>query len=252
MNIRIKGDRAAHLGKICKEMKMNPSQLMEYLLDIVQNLHSDYEHQKEAEIEKESFQEILTNLFSHSLKSKLRTLDIAENLIKSTNELLGIKEHVGAIVHNINPDFYERSIFYSIGYEYCIGASNTYAYRGLVLEVEINQDYIEVSHVVYLPIFESMDITDNRINDLSNSVQEFFKGVYHEEFSPFVNIEIRILPIRVNAYNLSEPIQSVGIKLVVKADKAEYIPSIEKISPIAGKVHSIVMEELVNKQEDQN
>src|ERR687897_3762125 len=105
MNIRIKGDRAAHLGKICKEMKMNPSQLMEYLLDIVQNLHSDYEHQKEAEIEKESFKAILTNLFLHSFKSKLRTLDIAEKLIESTNELLGINVYVGAIIQNINLDF---------------------------------------------------------------------------------------------------------------------------------------------------
>jgi hypothetical protein len=233
-------------------MKMNPSQLMEYLLEIIQNLYSDYERQKDAEVEKESFRETLTNLFSHSLKSKLRTLDITENLIESTNELIGIKEHVGAIVHNINLDFYERSIFYSIGYEYCIGASNTYAYRGLVLDVELNQDYIEVSHVVYLPIFESMDITDNKLNDLSNLVQEFFKNLYHKEFSPFANIEIKILPIRVNPYNLSEQIQSIGIKLVVKAGKAEYIPSIEKIGPIAGRVHSIVTEELVNKQEDQS
>ena len=231
MKIRVKGDKAGHLGKICNELKMNPSQLMEYLLDIVQNLYSDYERQKDAEVEKESFRETLTNLFLHSFKSKLRTLDIAENLIESTNEVLGIKEYVGAIVHNINPDFYERSVSYSIGYEYCIGASNTYAYRGLLIEVELSQDYIEVSHVVYLPTFERMGITDNTINESSNLVQEFFKEVYHEEFSPFANIEIKVLPIRVNPYNLSEPIQSIGIKLVVKADKAEYIPSIEKISP---------------------
>jgi hypothetical protein len=89
-----------------------------------------------------------------------------------------------------------------------------------------------------------MGITDNRINDLSNHVQEFFKEVYHEEFSPFANIEIKILPIWVNPYNLSEPIQSIGIKLVVKADKAEYIPSIENISPIAERIQSVVIEEL--------
>lgn len=178
-------------------------------------MYSDYQRQKDAGVEKESFKEILTNLFSHSFKSNLLTLNAAENLIGCTNELLGIKEYNGAIVHNINPDFYERSISYSVGYEYCIGASNTYAYQGLLLEVEINQDCIEVSYVVCLPTFESMDITDNRINDLSNRVYEFFKDVYHKEFSPFANIEIKILPIRVNPYNLSEPIQSVGIKLVV-------------------------------------
>jgi hypothetical protein len=244
MYIKIKADKAKHLRRICNELKMNPSQVMEYLLDIVQNLHTDYERQKDAEVEKGSFQEILTNLFSHSFKSNLRTLNVAENLIESTNEVLGIQEYVGAIVHNINPDFYERSVSYTISYEYCKGASNTYAYRGLLIEVKLSQDYIEVSHVVYLPTFESMSITDNTINESSNLVQEFFKDVYHEDFSPFVNIEIKILPIRVNPYNLSEPIQSIGIKLVVKADKAENIPSIEKISPIAERVHSVVAAEL--------
>lgn len=60
MNIRIKADKAHHLDKICKEMKMNPSQLMEYFLDTIQHLYYDYER---AEVEKESFREILTNLF---------------------------------------------------------------------------------------------------------------------------------------------------------------------------------------------
>src|SRR5918992_324669 len=196
MNIEIRDNDGDIFEKICKETEMNPSQLMEFFIEIVQNLYSDYERQKDAEVEKESFREILKNLFSHSFKSKLPTLDIAENLIESTNELLGIKEYVGAIVHNIYLDFYERSIFYSIGYEYCIGTSNTYAYRGLVLEVELNQDYLKVAHVVYLPIFESMDITDNRINDCSNRVQEFFRDIYHKEFSPSANIEVKILPIR--------------------------------------------------------
>ena len=243
MNIRIKADKANHLGKICNELKMNPSQLMEYLLNITQNLYSDYERQKEAEVEKESFQEILTNLFSHSFRSKLRTLDITENLIESTNELLGIKEYVGAVVHNLNPDFDERSISYSIGYDFCVDAANMFAYRALVIEVEINQDYLEVSHVVYVPTFESKEITDKRIDHTSNLVQGFFKDVYHGEFSPHANIEIKLLPIRENPYS-PEPCESIAIKVIVKADKATHIPSIEKIGPIAGRVHSIVMEEL--------
>jgi hypothetical protein len=65
---------------------MNPSHLIEYLMGIMQHLYSDYERQKNAGVEKTSFKEILTNLFLHSFKSKLRTLDIAENLIESTNE----------------------------------------------------------------------------------------------------------------------------------------------------------------------
>jgi hypothetical protein len=243
MKIKVKVDKAIHLGKICKEMKMNPSQVMEYLLDIMQNLYSDYERQKNAEVEEESFKDILANLFSHSFKSKLRTLDITENLIESTNELLGIKAYVGAIVHSINPDFDKRSISYSISYDFCVDASNTYAYKALAIDVEINQDYLEVSHVVYVPTFENNEIADKRIDYTSNRVQEFFKGVYHEEFSPFANIEIKLLPIRENPYS-PEPCEYIAIKLIVKADKAENIPSIEKIGPIAGRVHSIVIEEL--------
>ena len=244
MNIEIRDSISDILEKICKETEMNPSQLIEYLMDFMQNLYSDYEHQKDAEVEKGSFKAILTNLFLHSFKSKLRTLDITENLIESTNELLGIKQYVGAIIHNINPDFDKRSISYSVGYDFCVDAANMFAYKALVIEVEINQDYIEVSHVVCLPTFESMDITDKRINDASNRIQEFFKAVYNEEFSPHANIEVKILPIRDFPYSTSEPIHYIAIKLIIKADTAENIPSIEKISPIAGRVHSIVIEEL--------
>jgi hypothetical protein len=224
-------------------MKMNPSQLMEYLLEIIQNLYSDYERQKDAGVEKETFLKILTNLFSHSFKSKLQTLDIAEKLIESTNELLGIKEYVGAIVHSINPDFYEKSISYTVGYDFCVDTANMFVYKALEIEVEINQDYIEVSHVVYVPTFESKEITDKRIDYTSNRIQEFFKGVYQKEFSPFANIEIKLLPIRENPYG-PEPCEYIAIKVIVKADEAMHIPSIEKIGPIAGRVHSIVMEEL--------
>jgi hypothetical protein len=248
MNIKVKDSQIKLVENICKETKMSPSQLLVHFLDIIQHLYSDYEREKNAEVEKGSFKEILTNLFSHSIKSKLRTLNIAENLIESTNELLGIKEYVGAIIHNISPDFDKRSISYSVGYESCMDAANTYAYKGLLIEVEINQDYIEVSHVVYLPTFESMKITDKRISDTSNMVQEFFKAVYHEEFSPFANIDVKILPIRHNPYDPSEPIRSIAIKLVVKADKVENIPSIEKMGLIAGKVHAIVREELHSRK----
>ena len=156
MNIEIRDNKTDLLKKICKETENNPSQLMELIIDVLQNLYSDYERQKNAGVEKTSFKEILTNLFLHSFKSKLRTLDIAQRLIESTNELLGIKEYIGAVIHNINPDFDKRSISYSVGYDFCVDAANMYAYKSLLIEVEINQDYIEVSHVVYMPMFESI------------------------------------------------------------------------------------------------
>lgn len=251
MKIEVKDSHNELLEKICKETETNPSQLMEFIIYIIQLLYSDYERQKSAGIENESFKDILTNLFIHSFKSKLRTLDIAKKLIESTNELLGIKQYFGAIIHNINPDFDKRSVSYSVGYDFCIDAANMYAYNALVIEVEINQDYIEVTHVLYLPTFEGMEITDKNANDTSNLVQEFFKAVYSEEFSPFANMEIKILPLRDNPYGpSSEPSRYIEVKLIVKADKAAHIPSIEKIGLIAGRVRSIVMKKLVNNQED--
>ena len=78
MNIEVKDGNNKLVEKICKEIEMNPSQLIEYLLGIIHFLYSDYERQKNEGIEKRSFSEILTNLFLHSFKSKLRTLDIAK------------------------------------------------------------------------------------------------------------------------------------------------------------------------------
>jgi hypothetical protein len=183
------------LEKICKETEMSPTQLIEYLMDIVQHLYSDYERQNNEGIEKRSFSEILTNLFLHSFKSKLRTLDIAKKLIENTNELLGIKDHIGACVHNISTDFDNRSISYIVGYDYCVDAANIYAYKSLLIEVEINQDYIEVSHVVYVPTFESMEITDKKVNNTSNLIQEYIRAKHRKLFSPFANIVVELLPI---------------------------------------------------------
>jgi hypothetical protein len=248
MNIKIKTNKTDLLKKICNETKMNPSQLMQYLLDIVQHLYSDYEKQKNEGIEKKPFREILTNLFLHSFKSKLLTLDAAKRLIESTNGLLGIKDYIGAAIYNINPDFDRRSISYDIGYDFCVDAANAYAYTSLGIDVEINQDYIEVAHVVYLPTFESMDITDKELSSTRNIVQEYIRARYSDKLSPFTNIAVELLFIGENPYgSIQEAHQSIGIKLIVKADKAIHIPSIEKLSLIAREVHMIVIKELAAK-----
>jgi hypothetical protein len=248
MNIKIRNNNSDLLKKICKETKMTPSQLIEYFLGVMHFLYSDYERQNNEGIEKRSFSEILTNLFLHSFKSKLRTLDIAKKLIENTNELLGIKDHIGACVHNINTDFDNRSISYIVGYDYCVDAANIYAYKSLLIEVEINQDYIEVSHVVYVPTLESMEITDKKVNNTSNLIQEYIRAKHRKKFSPFANIVVELLPVGENPVGPSlETHQYIGIKLIVKADKAAHIPSIEKIGLIAKEVHAIVHKKLLAK-----
>ena len=162
--------------------------------------------------------------------------------------LLGIKDHIGACIHNINTDFDNRSISYIVGYDYCVDAANIYAFKSLLIEVEINQDYIEVSHVVYLPTLESVNITDKKMNNTSNLLQEYIRAKHRKKFSPFANIAVELLPIGENPVGPSlETHQYIGIKLIVKTDKATHIPSIEKISLIAKEVHAIVHEELLVK-----
>jgi hypothetical protein len=226
------------LEKICKETDMNPSQLIEYLMDFIQNVYSDYEREKNAGVEKGSFKEVLTNL-SFDL-SKFRTIE--DRLIESTNEVLGIKEYVDAGIYNIDPDFYGRSFFYTIGYEFCVDAANLDAYKGLLINVEMNQDYMEVSHVLYLHAVEGIEISDKKANDTSNLVQEFIREINHDEFSPFVNFEVEIFR---TVDGISERRQPIGIKLIVKADNATHMPSIEAISHIIREVHGMVIKKLV-------
>ena len=133
-----------------------------------------------------------------------------------------------------------------VGYDFCVDAANIYAYKNLAIDVEINQDYIEVSHVVYLPMFESMDITDKELNNTSNLVQEYIRARHREKFSPFANIAVQLLFIGENPYgSIQEAHQYIGIKLIIKADKATHIPSIEKIGLIAREVNAIVQHKLL-------
>jgi hypothetical protein len=239
MNIEIRDNKTDLLKKICKETETNPSQLMELIIDVLQNLYSDYERQKNNGIKKGSFKDFLTDLFLD--KAKLRTPDIEKSLIEGTNELLGIKEYIDAGIYNIDLDFYSKSFFYTIGYEF-VDAANMNAFKGLLIEVEINQDYIEVSHRGFPPIHESIDITDKKTEHTINHIQEFIRDTHRAEFSPFVNLDVEMFPV------VNSIFQTIGIKLIVKSDKATHMPSIETISHLIREVHGIVIKKLVAKQ----
>jgi len=121
-------------------------------------------------------------------------------------------------------------------------------HRGLLIEVGITQDYVKVSHVDYLPMLKGIEITDKKVNDTSTLVQEFISGVHHDEFAPFVNIEMKLCPTWDSPLDpRSERRQIMEIKLIVKADKGTYMPSLEKISPIIRQVHATVHHELLAK-----
>jgi hypothetical protein len=127
-----------------------------------------------------------------------------------------------------------------------VDAADIYAYRGLLIEVGITQDYVEVSHLDYLPMLKGIEITDKKVNDTSILVQEFIRDVHHDEFAPFVNIEIKLCPTWDNPLGPhSERRQTIEIKLIVKADEGTYMPSIEKLSLLIREVHALVHRELL-------
>jgi hypothetical protein len=231
LKIEIKDKDTDILEKICKETQMDSPRLVEYFLDIIYSLYSDYKEQKNNGVEKRPFNEILSNLFLHSFKPKLSTLEVAENLIERTNELLGIESHIGAGIYNINPDFERRSISYVVGYDFCVDAAKTYAYVHVEIDVEINQDYIEVSHVVYEPTFENSNISDKRVNITNTLLQEYIRARHCEKFSPFANIAVELSLIGENPYGSDlEAHQYIRTKLIIKADNAAHIPSIGKLT----------------------
>jgi len=125
-----------------------------------------------------------------------------------------------------------------------VDAANLDAYKGLLINVEMDQDYLKVSHVLYLHAVEGIEISDKKANDTSNLAQEFIREINREEFSPFVNFDVEIFPI---VDSISERRQPIGIELIVKADNATHMPSIETISHIISEVHSMVIKKFVAK-----
>ena len=115
------------------------------------------------------------------------------------------------------------------------------AFKGLMINVEINQDYVEVSHRTFPYIHESIEITDKKMEDTVNLVQEFIRDAHRAEFSPFVNLDVEMFPV------VNSIFQTIGIKLIVKADKATHMPSIETISHLIREVQGIVIKKLVAK-----
>jgi hypothetical protein len=249
MKIEIKDKDTDILEKICRETQMDSSRLVEYFLGIIKSLYFDYKRQKNIGVEKRPFTEVLSDLFLHSIQSKLVTLDAAEHLIELTNQLIGIEGYIGAGILSIQPDFYKRSVSYMVGYDLCVDKSITYTFEKVLIGVEINQDYIEVSsHTAYQNPPGRTDITDKKMNDTSSLIQEYIRAKYREKFAPFANVVVELSHIDENRFDSSmKTSQCIGIKVIVKADNAYHIPPIENICIIANEVHYIVQKELFAK-----
>lgn len=164
MNIKIKDDSSEILEKFCRNTSQTPSKVIESLIDVLYPVYLDYEKRRDAEIEKRSFNQVLSDLLRHISNSTVENLDVAPKLIETTNRVLGIKNYIGASIFDIQLDFDKRSISYFVGYRSCTNLN--YAFTALAISVEINQDHIQISELVYEPILESQEITDIELREI--------------------------------------------------------------------------------------
>ncbi|HEY9387191.1 MAG TPA: hypothetical protein VIP70_09125 [Nitrososphaeraceae archaeon] len=251
MNIEINDDNRASIEEMCEKMNLTPSQLVVELVSSANLLYPIYEKEGNKGIEKRVFEQIQQDLFKkyskkQSFNSKLITLHATDQLIESTNRLIGIRSHTDACIFDINPDFDKRSISYIVSYDFCVDCAHTNKYTALVIEVEINQDYIEVSQLVFLPIPESVAISGKHMSKINGLIQEYIKEKYGKELIPSTNISLKLRTMRSNPFNPIPDIhQYIAMKLTVKADKAIHIPHIEKMAPIMKSIQVIVQEKLL-------
>jgi hypothetical protein len=246
MNIEIKDDSSKILEKICRNTNQTPSEIIESVIDALYPLYLDYENRRNADIEKRSFDQILSDLFKHIFNSTVQNLEVAPKLIEITDRLLGIKNHIGASVFDIKLDFDKRAILYDIGYQIC--TSSTYVYTALLISVELNQDYVQISQLVYEPVLESTQITDADLSETEDLIQDFIEDTYSKKLLPFVNLSVQLYKMGSHPFDAKADLyEFLQIELTLKADKANQIPPIEKMGTLTNEVKYIVREKLLKK-----
>jgi hypothetical protein len=248
MNIEIEDHIKVLIEEMCEKMNLTPSGLVTLLLASANMLYLSYEKDRKAGLEKRPFQQILGDLFKHSFISKLKTLDVVDMLITDTKRLIGIEEHFGGRIIAIKPDLDRRRFSYIVSFDFCSDSAHN-TYTPLVVEVAVNQDYIEVSQLVVLPIVLGMRITENDLMDTNNFLQRYIEDKYIKKkklFLPFANISVKLSTIDYQPFDPRPDIHmSIEIRLIVKADKAIQIPPVEKTFPIMEEIVPIVKQELL-------
>jgi hypothetical protein len=119
-----------------------------------------------------------------------------------------------------------------------------------MFEVEINQYYVQVSQIVFRPIVEGVQITENDLKDTTDFLQRYIEDKYVKEklLSPLTNISAKVSTFGSHPINPRSDIRAnIEIRLDVKADKAIHIPPVKKIVPIMEEILPIVEEELLEK-----
>jgi hypothetical protein len=246
MNIEIEDHIKVLIEEMCEKMNLTPSQLVAFLLTSVNMLYSSYEKERNAGIEDRPFEQILGDLFKHSFISKLRTLNIVDMLITDTKRLIGIQDHIGGRIIAINPDLDRRRFSYIVSFDSCFDSAHTYT--PLVVEVAVNQDYVEVSQLVVLLIVPGVRIRENDLMDTNNFLQRHIEDKYGKLFLPFANISVKLSTVDYQPFDPRPDIHmAIEIRVTVKADKVIDIPHVEKTFSIMEEIVPIVKEELLEQ-----
>ena len=245
VNIEVEDHIKVLIEEMCKEMNQTPSQLLLSLIPYAYLLYSSYEKDRKAGIEKRPFEQARQDLFEQWIKSRIRVLDVEDELVEITNKLIGMRvgSYEGTCVFDFNLDFDKKSISYALGYHFPTNSSQIHEYRTLMFEVEINQYYVQVSQIVFRPIVEGVQITENNLKDTTDFLQRYIEDKYVKKklLSPFANISAKVSTFGSHLINPRPDTRAnIEIRLDVKADKAIHIPPVKKIVPIMEEILPIV------------
>jgi hypothetical protein len=250
MNIEIEDHIKVFIEEMCKEMNQSPSQLLLSLIPYAYLLYLNYEKDRKAGIEKRPFEQARQDLFEQWIKSRIRVLDVEDELVEITNKLIGMRigSYMGTCVFDFNLDFDKRSISYALGYHFPSDSGQIHEYRTLLFEVEINPYYVQLSQLVFRPIVEGSQITENDLKDTTDFLQRYIEDKYVKKklLSPFTNISAKVSTFGYHPINpRPDTGANIEISLTVKAEKAIHIPSVKKIVPIMEEILPIVEEKLL-------
>jgi hypothetical protein len=101
------------MSKLDEAMLQHMRYLVFTLIPYAYLLYSSYEKDRKAGIEKRPFEQARQDLFEHWIKSRIRVLDVEDELVEITNKLIGMRvgSYEGTCVFDFNLDFDKKKHF---------------------------------------------------------------------------------------------------------------------------------------------
>ena len=223
-------------------------------------LYYTYEQFRNEGTERRTFAEILSKLHQQMVESIPSNLDIVPSLIEQTNKLVRIDQSIGASINDLLIDYDDRIISYYIYYKFCTDVAEVFAYNNLILGVRIIPNYVQVSHLDYIPLADDFKINNANLEILNDFINEKLLRKYNDKgeeaeltesgpTAPFIQVSCTLRLIGSNPYKVWDETKSQSheffmIKIDAKADRVTQLLSIEEMASINKDIRGLVTSEL--------